>query len=121
MVFLGDSRTRQIRDGMAKLITGVDLDWLSNSSIHYNRIEYLRHENTSQSIGQSRLNLSYVFAGGLENKDSDLYLRELGKARARYGSVNKSLIHVAGFAVWTIWDCKERNISFAECLKLYER
>ena len=104
-----------------KQLTGIDVDWLSNKSVRYNRTTYNKHESSSQNMGQSGLNVRYIWAGRLENKSVDLYLRELGKARIHYGPVNTSLIHVAGFAIWTISECQEQNVSLAKCLSLYER
>ena len=121
IVLIGDSRIRQLRDGVVKQMTGVDRDWLSNKSIQFDRHTYRKHESSSHSLGKSGLNLRYIWSGTLGEKAIDRYLEKVDVFRQTHKTPKAALIHVAGFGVWTMEDCQKKNVSLSECLNRYER
>lgn len=116
IVLIGDSRTRQLRDGLYMQLEGLDRDWLANNSIRYNQKLYHKHESLVERAGPAQVSLHFIWAERTSAIDD--YLKRLERQIKKTTKV--PLLHVIGFGLWIARSCKVEKKDINGCFEVYK-
>ncbi|OQV14884.1 hypothetical protein BV898_10916 [Hypsibius exemplaris] len=106
VVFFGDSRVRQLRDGLVHRLIGVDQDWLANRSIIYNETTYRKHSDRTMILTPDNVTyfqMEFIWSGhiNLVVKHLKRYvLRQRQLKLAAKGAYRKPNLLIIGGSAW---------------------
>ena len=117
VVLIGDSRIRQLRDGLISHLSGVELDTYMNSTTSDDHRMYKSHERTVKRLRDAKLHNDFFWTVEMDAGDGALgqTLRTIEKF-----SLKPDII-IIGSGVWIMKDCTAKNISQVTCLDTFQR
>ncbi|OQV11572.1 hypothetical protein BV898_14148 [Hypsibius exemplaris] len=117
IVLVGDSRLRQLRDGLVEIFTGKDFDFQSNRRVIYNDTVYKKHESSGSYFANSGLHLRFEWHAGMDDGSGSLtsLIKELIKLQF------KPTIVVIGMGAWTMRQCTNDKKLQSFCVQAYQK
>ncbi|GAV01677.1 hypothetical protein RvY_12351 [Ramazzottius varieornatus] len=114
IVLLGDSRVRQIRDGLINHLSGVEHDIYVNPAVPYTQ-QY--RESLNVTIASANTRIEFFWA-----VEVDEHGGTFGQAlRALQNSSAKPDIIIVGAGIWMMKQCTTQNVTQVECVKRFKR
>ncbi|OWA50367.1 hypothetical protein BV898_14886 [Hypsibius exemplaris] len=114
IIFIGDSRLRQLRDGVITELTGDDYDFKANLEALIDPTNYKKHAASGTYFQSAGTHLWFewypYFGEGLTN-----LVRNLTR------SPFKPTLVVMGVGIWLIRDCHRAKKSQEECVQKYQK
>jgi hypothetical protein len=121
ILLLGDSRVRQLRDGLLFQLTGFDQDWLANLSIQYDHAVYSKHEGKLMLLETAPVSLDYMWHTEMDNV-ADTLRDHLAKRASNSSNAKYPLdLIVLGNGAWTIRCCTGQKKNQNECVSKYKQ
>ena len=122
--FIGDSRIRQLRDGLLYQLTGTEKDWLSNASIKANAAdEICKHENQETMLWRVPVRLSFFWAPKLSMATDvirHIFLQSNSSSVTHKKRSPPDFV-VIGCGIWTIQTCIADKITRSQCFYHYKQ
>ncbi|OQV15534.1 hypothetical protein BV898_10256 [Hypsibius exemplaris] len=118
--FIGDSRIRQLRDGIRFHLTGVEKDWLSNASVKGTSDEICKHENQQTTLWRVPIRLDFFWAPKILMA-ADVVRHALLPAKTGYPKSSIPDVVIVGCGIWRIQTCIAQKVNQTECFQEYKR
>ncbi|GAU87569.1 hypothetical protein RvY_00398-2 [Ramazzottius varieornatus] len=117
IVLIGDSRIRQLRDGLIYHLSGVEHDFYVNPAIAYDQQLYKKHESTVTSIPTANLLIEFFWSVEMDEEGGTF-----GHAlRTLESKGSKPDMIIIGAGIWVMKVCTYQKISQVECLRNFKK
>ncbi|OQV11714.1 hypothetical protein BV898_13986 [Hypsibius exemplaris] len=119
IIFTGDSRVRQLRDGLLYQLSGFDQDWLANRNVTLNPRRYKKHSSNEMLLKTTGVRLEFNFAEALDAGDgvTGKSLKEI----IRKSRIRQPDLLVVGNGAWTIRECTAKRRLQSQCAEDYKK
>lgn len=123
IVFAGDSRLRQLRDGLVLELTGQETDILANPGATVDQAFYRKHEAHGNFYESAGAHIRFEWTPYLDKRDSlPTTLSMIEFVNRTLQSAFKPSFLVLGVGVWRIRDChRERKLTQEQCAQEYKQ
>lgn len=116
-MLIGDSRIRQLRDGLIYQLSGVEHDFYVNPAIAYDQQLYKKHESTVTRIPSANLLIEFFWSVEMDEEGGTFghALRTLESKGAKPDMI------IIGAGIWVMKVCTYQNTSQVECLRNFKK
>ena len=117
VVFAGDSRIRQLRDGLISQLTGQDYDQVANPTATVDYTFYKKHEAHGDFYKTAGAHVRFEWLPYLDDGEGDM-TRFIN--RTIHADFRPNLL-VMGAGIWRVRDCQRANRTQQDCAKDYKQ
>ncbi|OWA54473.1 hypothetical protein BV898_18875 [Hypsibius exemplaris] len=117
IVFAGDSRPRQLRDGLVLALTGQDWDKIANPKVQMDDAVYKKHESNGEFHKSAGVHVRFEWIFHLDNGTGNMTHFIQHTILSEF----KPNLLVLGVGVHRIRECHRKNISQANCAQEYKQ
>ena len=117
IVFAGDSKVRQLRDGLVLELTGQDYDKISNPKAVVDPTFYKKHEAQGDFYKSAGVHIRFEWLPHLDDGHGDMtkFINRM------INTDFKPDLLVLGVGVWRIRDCERAKKKQEDCAEEYKR
>ena len=115
LIFIGDSRMRQIRDWIYLVLTGVERDAYTNHGIQENQF-YDPWTHHTDIVGTSNATLEFIFISYVNKELVNEALKNLTSRNLK----RRPDVVVVSFGLRIVKECHEKNVNRSVCMDYYK-